>query len=61
MLGNPVTAVAWLADKVAAFGVKLEAGNVILPGSVHRAVDVQPGDSFTADLGGLGSVSLTFV
>ena len=61
VLGNPVTAVAWLADKVAAFGVKLEAGNVILPGSVHRAVDVHAGDSFTAELGGLGSVSLTFI
>jgi 2-keto-4-pentenoate hydratase len=60
VLGNPVTAVAWLADKVAGFGVKLEAGNVILPGSVHRAVDVRPGDSFTADMGRLGSVSLTF-
>ena len=43
MLGNPVTAVAWLARKVASFGVTLEAGHVILPGSVHRAIDVRPG------------------
>ena len=43
VLGNPVTAVAWLADKVASFGVTLEAGHVILPGSVHRAIDVRPG------------------
>jgi len=61
VLGNPVTAVAWLADKVAAFGVKLEAGDVILPGSVHRAIDVRAGDSLVADMGGLGSVSLTFI
>jgi 2-keto-4-pentenoate hydratase len=60
VLGNPVTAVAWLANKVGAFGVKLEAGNVILPGSVHRAIDVRPGDRFTADMGRLGSVSLSF-
>ena len=60
VLGNPVTAVAWLANKVAAFGVTLEAGNVILPGSVHRAIDVRAGDEFSAELGGLGSVSLTF-
>ena len=33
VLGNPVTAVAWLANKVASFGVTLEAGHVILPGS----------------------------
>ena len=46
VLGNPVTAVAWLARKVASFGVTLEAGQVILPGSVHRAIDVAPGDAF---------------
>ena len=57
---NPVTAVAWLARKVAGFGVRLEAGHVILPGSCTRAIDVRPGDDFHADFKGLGSVSLTF-
>ena len=60
VLGNPVTAVAWLADKVAGFGVTLEAGHVILPGSVHRAIDVHPRDAFVADFEGFGSVSLSF-
>jgi 2-keto-4-pentenoate hydratase len=60
VLGNPVTAVAWLADKVASFGVVLEAGHVILPGSVHRAIDAAPGDRFRADFDGLGSVTLDF-
>lgn len=60
VLGNPVTAVAWLADKVAGFGVTLEAGHVILPGSVHRAIDVRPGDEFVADFEGFGSVRLDF-
>ena len=60
VLGNPVIAVAWLARKVASFGVRLEAGHVILPGSVHRAVDVAPGDDFTAELDGLGHVNLSF-
>ncbi len=61
VLGNPVTAVAWLADKVAGFGVTLDAGHVIMPGSVHRAVDVRPGDEFVADFEGLGSVRLNFI
>jgi 2-keto-4-pentenoate hydratase len=61
VLGNPVTAVAWLARKVASFGVRLEAGHVVLPGSVHRAVDVAAGDDFTAELDGLGHVNLSFV
>jgi 2-keto-4-pentenoate hydratase len=60
VLGNPVTAVAWLARKVAAFGVTLEAGQVILPGSVHRAIDVRPGDDFEAVFDGLGAVRLSF-
>ncbi|MDP3894390.1 2-keto-4-pentenoate hydratase [Nocardioides sp.] len=60
VLGNPVTAVAWLARKVAQFGVTLEAGHVILPGSVHRAIDVHPGEDFEAVFDGLGSVRLRF-
>jgi len=60
VLGNPVTAVAWLARKVASFGVTLEAGHVILPGSVHRAIDARPGDDFEAEFDGLGTVRLSF-
>jgi 2-keto-4-pentenoate hydratase len=60
VLGNPVTAVAWLARKVASFGVRLEAGNVVLPGSCTRAIDARPGDVFRAEFSGLGAVSLSF-
>jgi len=60
VLGNPVTAVAWLARKVASFGVTLEAGHVILPGSVHRAIDARAGDEFDAEFDGLGTVHLSF-
>jgi 2-keto-4-pentenoate hydratase len=60
VLGNPVTAVAWLARKVASFGVTLEAGHVILPGSVHRAIDAHAGDEFEAVFDGLGTVRLSF-
>jgi 2-keto-4-pentenoate hydratase len=60
VLGNPVTAVAWLARKVADFGVRLEAGHVVLPGSCTRAIDVRAGDEFVADFTGLGTVALSF-
>jgi len=60
VLGNPVTAVAWLARKVASFGVTLEAGHVILPGSVHRAIDAHARDNFEAVFTDLGSVQLSF-
>ena len=60
MLGNPVTAVAWLARKVDQFGVRLKAGDIVLPGSCTRAIDVHAGDTFVADFTGLGSVRLSF-
>ena len=60
VLGNPVTAVAWLARKVDSFGVRLRAGDIVLPGSCTRAIDVRPGDEFVADFAGLGSVRLSF-
>ncbi|WP_319449316.1 MULTISPECIES: 2-keto-4-pentenoate hydratase [unclassified Mycobacterium] len=60
VLGNPVTAVAWLARKVDQFGVRLKAGDIVLPGSCTRAIDARPGDDFVATFDGLGSVHLSF-
>jgi 2-keto-4-pentenoate hydratase len=60
VLGNPVTAVAWLARKIDGFGVRLKAGDIVLPGSCTRAIDAPPGSNFVADFTGLGAVRLTF-
>jgi 2-keto-4-pentenoate hydratase len=60
VLGDPTIAVAWLANKVASFGVRLQAGHVVLPGSCTRAYDVRPGDDVVATFSGLGSVSVSF-
>jgi 2-keto-4-pentenoate hydratase len=60
VLGNPVTAVAWLARKVDSFGVRLKAGDIVLPGSCTKAFDATPGDEFVAAFEGLGSVHLSF-
>jgi 2-keto-4-pentenoate hydratase len=59
-LGNPIRCVAWLANKLAAFGATLRAGDVVLPGAVHRMVPVRPGDSFRAEFDRLGSVTVRF-
>jgi len=61
VLGNPVTAVAWLANKVAQFGVTLEPGHVVMPGSCTRMVGVQAGDEIRAEFDGLGHVTARFV
>lgn len=60
VLGNPVTAVSWLARKVAGFGVRLKKGDIVLPGSCTRAIDAHAGDTFVAEFVGLGTVSLQF-
>jgi 2-keto-4-pentenoate hydratase len=60
VLGNPTACVAWLARKVADFGVKLEAGHLILPGSCTRAIDAVPGTTFRAEFAGLGTVTAQF-
>ena len=60
VLGNPATAVAWLANQVHSFGVTLEPGHVILPGSCTKAHDVKAGDTVRADFDILGSVTVSF-
>ena len=60
VLGNPVTAVAWLARKVESFGVRLRKGDIVLPGSCTRAIDARAGDEFVAEFTGLGAVGLSF-
>ena len=58
VLGHPANAVAWLANKLGEFGTVLQAGQVILPGSVTRAVDVASGDHVLGTFSTLGEVSL---
>jgi 2-keto-4-pentenoate hydratase len=60
-LGHPAACVAWLANKLAEFGQTLRAGQLVLPGAVHRAIDVMPGDVVQAELAGLGTVTARFV
>jgi 2-keto-4-pentenoate hydratase len=59
-LGNPARCVAWLANKLATFGAGLRAGDVVLPGAVHRMVPVAPGDVFRAEFAHLGAVIARF-
>jgi 2-keto-4-pentenoate hydratase len=61
VLGNPLTAVAWLANKMAEFDVAFKPGDVILSGSMVRALPVQAGDEVVARFdGGFGDVVVTF-
>ncbi|MFC3069643.1 2-keto-4-pentenoate hydratase [Phenylobacterium soli] len=62
VLGNPVTAVAWLANKLGGFGVAFEPGQVILTGSFVRAFPIKAGDEIVCRFDqGLGDVATSFV
>jgi 2-oxo-hept-3-ene-1,7-dioate hydratase len=60
VLNHPANGVAWLANRLAGHGVELVAGQLILAGSFTRPVWVQPGDTFHADFGPLGSIAFQF-
>lgn len=61
VLNHPANGVAWLANKLASYGVSLEAGLVILSGSFTRPVHAYDGDAFHADFGPLGAITCRFV
>ena len=58
--GSPVNALVWLANVLGERGVALEAGHVILPGSVTAAIPINPGDTISATFDRIGTVSITF-
>ena len=59
--GHPAIGVAWLAQKLAPWGERLEAGEIVLAGSFTRPVAAKRGDRFEADYGALGAFSFQFV
>lgn len=61
VLGHPARGVAWLANKLAQHGERLEAGEIILAGSFTRPVWIERGDTVLADYGDLGSITCRFV
>ena len=61
VLNHPAMGVAWLANKLSAWGEYLEKGEVVLGGSFTRPVNAVAGDTFHADYGSLGSIAFRFV
>ncbi len=59
-LGHPATAVAWLANTLASYGLHLEKGHLVLPGALTTALPAQAGDFFEASFAGIGSVRCRF-
>lgn len=61
VLNHPGNGIVWLANKLAAHGESLAAGEIVLGGSFTRPVGCAAGDVFHADYGPLGAITLRFV
>jgi len=60
-LGDPAAVVAWLANTLAADGVALEPGHLVMTGALHAAVPMQAGETYVAEFDRLGTVSVRIV
>ncbi len=59
ILGHPANGVAWLANAIARFGIALEAGDIVLPGTCTRSCRIAGHRNVTGRIAGLGEVSIT--
>jgi 2-oxo-hept-3-ene-1,7-dioate hydratase len=59
VMGNPVNAMVWLANKLASFGVSMAAGSVVLSGSFVKAIPFAAGDTIAALFSTLGDVTFS--
>jgi 2-oxopent-4-enoate/cis-2-oxohex-4-enoate hydratase len=58
--GNPLTAVAWLANTLGEYGIEFKAGEIILSGSLVPLIPVVAGDRMHLELEGVGTASCSF-
>lgn len=56
---DPMGALAWIANLAADRGRPLEAGQVVITGSVIPTLPIAPGEQFKFELDGIGSVAMT--
>ncbi len=61
VMGNPLNAVALVANTIAAYGAKLDAGMLIMTGSFMGNLPVAAGDELRVEFTRLGSVTARFV
>ena len=60
VLNHPARGIAWLANRLAQYGQRIEAGQVVLAGSFIRPIEARHGDTITADFGAAGTLSCHF-
>jgi 2-oxo-hept-3-ene-1,7-dioate hydratase len=60
VLGDPAQSLAWLANTLHRRGDALKAGQIVMSGCFITPFPAAGGDSFLADFGPLGTVSIAF-
>jgi 2-keto-4-pentenoate hydratase len=57
-LGHPAAAVAWLVNRLAERGERLESGSTVLSGGLTDAMPLERGSVVTAEIEELGTVEV---
>ncbi|MFE1598414.1 2-keto-4-pentenoate hydratase [Methylobacterium sp. ID0610] len=58
VLGDPRTALAWLANEVSGLGLTLRAGQIVTTGTTTVPLPIRPDITVTADLGPIGALTV---
>lgn len=58
LLGDPLVAIAWLANRLGEYGRAISGGLLVLAGSVHASVPLERGRTYTARYSTCGSVTM---
>lgn len=59
-LDHPIVPVTWLANELSRTSIGLKAGQVISTGTLTGMLRPKPGETFVADFGPFGSVTVTY-
>jgi 2-keto-4-pentenoate hydratase len=60
VLGHPLNVMAWLADELPRFGLRLSRGDVVTTGVATDVFEADAGDWCLADFGPFGTVAVAF-
>ncbi|KAJ5355327.1 uncharacterized protein N7496_012539 [Penicillium cataractarum] len=61
ILGNPISAVAWLANRLAEYDIEFQAGQVIMPGSCLEAIPMEKPGFWSCAFEGWGTIEFEVV
>ncbi len=60
VLNDPVAGIVWLVRRLAKYGQRVEAGQIVLSGSFIRPIECPSGSQIRADFGPFGEVEIGF-